>query len=252
MFPFKSMTSFFLRFALIYVVLLLPWPGVEGAYAHFFQAGGNFLFASFGSQGLVLFQPHVETNRQEDTLISFTKQELVNEKREAHAGRGFTDSRYAGYMETIFLLALILATPIRRKRWSLFWGLILIHAFIAFRVALLLLYFFNSYPPVSFFELSPFWDGILSLAYQVFGPDNLNFGLIISVLIWIVVSFRRAEWAKIRQKLDFAAKKAIPPNSHPALTGMPARLGSPLASHRGEKNIRNGNKVPIPRSSGQA
>lgn len=207
MFRFKSMTSFFLRFALIYVVLLLPWPGVEEAYAHFFQTGGNLLFASFGSQGVVFFQPHVSTNRQGDTLISFTKRELLDEAGKAHAGRGFTDSRYAGYMKTIFLLALIFATPIPRKRWSLFWGLILIHALIAFRVALLLLYFFNSYPPVSFFELSPFWDESLSLAYQLFGPDNLNFSLIIAVLIWLIVSFRRAEWGKMRQKPDFAAKK---------------------------------------------
>jgi hypothetical protein len=110
-------------------------------------------------------------------------------------------------MYTAFLIALILATPIplSRKAWALFLGMILIHVFIASQLALRLFHAFNN-EPLSVFTLNPFYGRVLSMANQAFAV-NATFGFVVCVFIWILVSFRRRDWAMIQELYARGKKK---------------------------------------------
>ena len=193
----KQVIRFLCLFAVAYGILM-GWPGFGTAYSTFYRAGAAFLFGSFGSRGIVRFRHLPEDNLKNYIKISFYDRSI----RDKNAGlipimQLRYGIRHCDYMYVAFMSALIVAGPIswKRRGWALFWGLILIQVFIAFRLALLVLFAFNSKSP-SMFALKPFWNSILSLFANVFAMD-VFFGFAIAISIWILVSFRREDWSKI-------------------------------------------------------
>ena len=71
----------------------------------------------------------------------------------------------------------------------------LIHAFIILKLAVVVIYGLNR-EPLSLIVLSLFWKRVLILALTAF-ILNLTFGLVVTVFIWLLVSFGREDWAKI-------------------------------------------------------
>ncbi|MHC4355759.1 MAG: hypothetical protein ACYS0H_23920 [Planctomycetota bacterium] len=191
----KGVIRFFCLFLLVFGLLMAPWPLLGRAYTRFYSAGAALLFGSFGSTGIVSFEPLSDSKH--DLHVT-----LYNRARRAPDG-GVTriqtrhNSRHAGYMYAVFLAALILATPIaaKRKGWALFWGMILIHGFIAAKLSLRLAHAFNN-RPLSMFALSPFYRRVLSITQQAVAV-NVTFGFVVCVFVWILVSFRRRDWANI-------------------------------------------------------
>lgn len=194
----KGIIRFFCLFLLVFGLLMAPWPRLGRAYTRFYSTSAAFLFGSFGSKGIVRFEPLSDS--EYDLNVS-----LYNRARPGPDGgiagiQTRHNSRLAGYIYVAFLTALILATPIpwRRKGWALFWGIILIHGLVASRLALRILYAFNN-KPLSMFALNPFCNRVLSITHQAFAV-NVTFGFIVCVFIWILVSFRRRDWVKIVSK----------------------------------------------------
>jgi hypothetical protein len=191
----KGMTRFFCLFLLAFGLMMAPWPRVGRAYTRFYSAGASVLFGSFGSTGVVRFEPLSDS--EYDMHVT-----LFNRARPGPGGgvariQTRHNSRHAGYMYVAFLTALILATPIpwKRKAWALFWGMILIHGFVALQLLLRISHAFNS-KALSMFVLSPFCSRVLSTAHQAFAV-NATFGFVVCVFVWILVSFRRRDWVKI-------------------------------------------------------
>jgi hypothetical protein len=194
----KGIIRFFCLFLLVFGLLMAPWPRLGRAYTRFYSTSAAFLFGSFGSKGIVRFEPLSDS--EYDLNVS-----LYNRARPGPDGgiagiQTRHNSRLAGYIYVAFLTALILATPIpwRRKGWALFWGIILIHGLVASKLALRILYAFNN-KPLSMFALNPFCKRVLSITHQAFAV-NVTFGFIVCVFIWILVSFRRRDWVKIVSK----------------------------------------------------
>ena len=191
----KGIIRFFCLFLLAFGLLMAPWPRLGRAYTRFYSAGAAFLFGSFGSAGIVRFEPSSDSEHYMNIA-------LYNRARPGPAGgmaaiQTRHNSRRAGYMYVAFLAALILATPIRwrRKGWALFWGMILIHGFVAAQLALRIFHAFNN-KALSMFVLSPSGNRVLSIAHQAFAV-NATFGFVVCVFVWILVSFRRRDWVKI-------------------------------------------------------
>lgn len=192
----KRVIVHFGLFVLVYGLLMVPWPGLQSAYAKFYRAGAAFLFGRVGAKGIVRFVP--ANDPYYDTNIVFYNRDVVRKD-----GRMITDiqvphpTRYAGYMHTALLVALIGATPVswRRKGWALLWGMILLYGFIILKVALLVI---NPYTMgmLTQYQLSPFWERVLYIVTIVF-VTNLTTGWVVTVFIWILVSFRREDWSRI-------------------------------------------------------
>ncbi len=192
----KRIISFFCLFVLVYGLLIAPWPGLGTAYSKLYRAEASFLFGSFGPTGVVCFRE----SHNSDYVINV---DLYNRARRDKDGkvvglRTSHDIREDGYIYTVFMVALILATPIswKRKGWALFWGLIFIHCFIALKLAFRLLYAFNNEPQLSLFVLNPFWKCLLATAHGEFAV-SVTFGFIVCFFIWILVSFRREDFAAL-------------------------------------------------------
>ena len=185
----KRVVRFFCLLALFYGLLDAPWPGLQERYSAAYRAAGNYLFGSFGSDGVVRFQPRPSGQVRVDT-------DVILARRDSNMGRAVTQTpRRLGYLPTAEVIALIVATPIpwARRCWALLWGLILVHAFIVLRMAITLLHHFEGDVPCSLYELSPFWSETLYGAYEIIvrSPDP---SFLVPVFIWAVVSFRRNDW----------------------------------------------------------
>ncbi len=193
--PLRILSRFLITATVIFVVLILPWPGLRSFYAAGYRSGVDLLFRDFGKGGLVAVLPGHESgipppdgDRHKDTVMICLKQDVeVKEKVLAV----FTDSWLTAYLPTAKLIALVLATPIAwHRRWSaLFFGLILLYGFVAARVGLLLLYAYSTPSPYRLYEPAAFWMGVLSWLREnlALSTSALFLG---PVLIWVLVTLR--------------------------------------------------------------
>lgn len=198
----KPLMAFVCRVLLIYALLMAPWPGLEEAYRHLFSVSNSFLLGSFGSEGIVYFEPILEPTGRLDTMLTLTNHDQLR-REDGLFGVAWVSSRYSSYMAIAFVMALILSTPIptRRQAWALLWGLLLIHGFVIFKLTILILCTYKQHTDISPFVFSPFWANVLDILHTMIA-NNFNLSLLIPVPIWILVSFRSQEWEMILQKLD--------------------------------------------------
>ncbi len=191
----KQIIKFFCLFVLVYGLLMAPWPGLRTAYSRFYRASAASLFGSFGSKGIVHFRQSGNVEYDTDVLI-FNRDRVKDNGGPVVVQLGI-NSRYGGYMSTVFLIALVAATPIfwRRKGWAMVWGMILMHSFVSLKILISILYHFAN-KPLSLFVLNRFWTQVLFITDRWFNL-TLTFDFVVSFVIWVLVSFRREDWSKI-------------------------------------------------------
>jgi hypothetical protein len=190
----RRVIRFVVLLVVVYGSLMACWPVLGKGYSRLYRTGANFLFGSFGSKGIVEF-------RESNEAVYDIEVRLYNVEHKEQNGamkgiRIWQSSRHAGYMETAFLAALVIATPmpIRRKALALFCGLLLVHGFFVIMIAIYITKAFSS-EPLSLFAIDEFWKQIL---YRVDGyVIDTACGFIVSIFIWVLVSFRRGDWAAI-------------------------------------------------------
>jgi len=172
-----------------------PWLGFGKAYSRLYLAGASALFKSFGSKGVVLFNK--SDDAEFDIDIRLYNKAQADKNGHVPIIKTRHTSRHDGYMYITFMTALILASPIswKRKLWALLTGLILIHGFIALKLWIRLLHAFST-KPLCLFTPSSFWRRMLNIAHQQF-IVNISFGFVVSIFIWILVSFRREDLSRI-------------------------------------------------------
>ena len=168
------------------------WPVLGRVYSKFYCAGANFLFGKFGSKGIVQFSESKEAGK--DIEVRLYNSERRNKNGAIVGVKKTHSSRRDGYIYAAFLVALTAATPIsvKRRMWVLLWGLALIHCYIALKLTLRLIVDFNR-EPIRLFTISPLWERTFYTFYQQF-IANVNFGFVVAIFIWILVSFRREDW----------------------------------------------------------
>ena len=174
---------------------MICWPAVGDVYSRLHRAGATFVLGSFGPNGIVEFKKL--NGAGNDVEVRFYNTALKDERGRVMSASASYNCRVDVYMYMAFLIALIVATPIpiRRKLWALLWGGILIHCFIFLRLAGHIFEQFSR-EPLCLFTISPFWQRTFDILYQQF-IVNVNFGFVVAVFIWILVTFRREDWSKI-------------------------------------------------------
>ena len=201
MWPRDRTVGFVLKLLLLYGLLAAPWPGVRGAYSVAYRAAANLVFGSFGG-GVVRFRASPSGREEMDAEI------VIRNRRSPVAGTTPHNSRMTGYLPTAEVIALILATPIPwPRRWrALLWGVVLVHGFVALRLVITLLHWFSVEEPWALYDPSPFWGNVLSTLFEfaVLAPTCT---FLVPALIWILVTFRRSDWATI---VENAPRKSPP------------------------------------------
>jgi hypothetical protein len=83
--------------------------------------------------------------------------------------------------------------PWSRRRWALFWSLVLIHVFIVLRITLtLLVNGFAADKKYALFHPGPFWSDVLAWSESVFLADP-TVSFVVPVAVWFVVALPRSE-----------------------------------------------------------
>ncbi len=198
MLPLKRISGVALRCMVYYGLLVAPWPGVMDGYRAFFRAGGNFLFHSFGSAGSVSFEAIPSHDHAKDTTLVLTKQTVTPSGPRTVRGEMDIKCVYIGYRPTAFLVALVLAAPVPwpRRLWALMWGLVLVNAFVAFRVTLQLLDAFSGPNLLALFSLGRSWKITLKILVLIFfRAPEMHY--IVPAFIWIMVTFRRGDLRRL-------------------------------------------------------
>lgn len=183
--------------AVIYLILLIPWPGLAPVYVSGVCALGNGMLGTFTADGRVTFETH--PNKPWTCMQTLYARDSVN------AGRREHDTRQ-DYLAAAVLIALTLATPVsrRRKALSLGIGLALIHVFLIFRIWLGLVDAFSD-EQLGMIHLAPSLKYSLSLAVLMLSGSS-EASYIVPFVIWILVTFRRSDW----QRLGFPSAAPTP------------------------------------------
>jgi len=191
----RSLVRFVWRFALIFVLLIIPWPGWNKTYDHYFRALGELAFSRDDNKRLVRFTAPPEQPGHPELTTQMT---LGNRDLMGANGTGLgevvdLDTRSIGWVPTALTASLILATPIRwrRKAWAMFWGLLLVHGFILFSLQM---WIWNEEPELSLLTLSPLAKQIVDDT-QYLLITQLGASFSVPVLIWLLVSFRREDFS---------------------------------------------------------
>ena len=192
MVPRKLIIGFLWRFALGYGLLIVPWPGFNESYARYFRALGQMVFAQESGPRFVRFEAVPgELRHSLDTRIALANRAVLDALGSGPVRYLELDTRGIGWVPTALLLALVLATPVpwRRRVWALFFGVIAIHGFILFSVAV---YLWNNSTDLGLLTLTPFWkqttDGLEETLITQMGA-----GFVVPVLLWIAVTLRRQD-----------------------------------------------------------
>lgn len=190
--PTRRIARFALRFALAYGLLVLAWPVVRPLYRPFYCMLGNVLFE--GGEASARF---VALDTADDLDIQIL---LAKRDPPPVTGRMKNSSRLAGYMPTVSLVAFLLASPIswKRRRRALLLGLVLVTAFVAFRMAIPIRGNFSNPDGLQVYHPGAFGKWAHGIADRALVSAPASW-FVVPLLIWILVAFRRQDWELVSE-----------------------------------------------------
>lgn len=123
MLNYRPAAGVFLRFCVVFGLLLYPWPGLREGVQSLFHAELKGLSGVFLPRMFVRVEPFVDPDhRSIDTLVQMADPRTRQPDGSANVKGISLDSRSVGWIPQVMLLALIAATPgswVRRVRASL-------------------------------------------------------------------------------------------------------------------------------------
>jgi len=205
---------FVIRFALAYVLLILPWPGFHAAYSDYFRAFGGMVFAEQTERSEITFETARDSPRRDQTRVVIVNKALMNYDGSGPVRNLEFDAHSVGWRPIALLTALIFATPIssRRRIRALVFGTLGIHVFLLLFLVVGIWSEANELPLAIFAPVTPFWKEVATGARRLLISQ---IGLFLPVLVWGVVTFRRDDMIGL-----LAARYAsIPPLKNTVVNG---------------------------------
>lgn len=190
----RAIARFVVLLGLSYTALMLPLPLLRPTYARCFCACNETVLGSSVRGGAVRFFRAEEPS-------DFLDCRMILRNRNTRNTLGVTFGSGVGYVPAAFLTALLISTPvpIRRKAGAFLWGILLVHATVSLTLYLQVVSLFGSVPDIATISLSKFSQKLLAELTRLvlFAPF---FSMALAIFVWIVVTFRRADFAKILEK----------------------------------------------------
>ena len=187
----RPIFGFLLRFAVVFGLLIAPWPGWNEGYAQYLRAFGQWAFSQDDGPRVVVFTANDAPGNTLDTRLSLGNRELLDAAGRGLIKRTEINTRSIGWVPTALTIALVMATPVRwlRRILALGAGLVWVHVFIFFSLQT---WIWNNSSDVSLLTLSHFWKAVADeLAYAFMNQLGISFT--VPVLIWILVTFKRQD-----------------------------------------------------------
>lgn len=199
----KSLLKFLLIFAVSYAVLLVAANFMDTYYANSYRWFGKVFFENYGEKGFLQFFPVEEktTYRLSTKVVIFNKDQIQVARQTGQAtvkgAEFFVSSWYNGLLPDILLLSLIIASPVpwKRKLFAALVGLILFDLFILLKWKLAIAWEISQNP---WLELPTKNPDLVKTGYEIF-VRNIETTIILPVLIWVVVTFRKKDFNRLRK-----------------------------------------------------
>ena len=194
----KTLLLFLLKAALIYGLLAIPLSFYDETYGKFYRACGKTLFDTFRGDGFAKFE---DGPAREITQVGIGNYALVRPDNTAMVFAFAINTRYLGYLPTILLICLILASPVpwKRKIVALMIGFLLVTCLIMFKqwIELLVICEQNSWLKLT--DFSPTQKKMLDFGNKVLSKNSSTI-LYFVVAIWLLITFRLDDVRPVKKK----------------------------------------------------
>jgi len=193
---------FLLLFAVIYSIFLVlgVFAGGRTYYQKAFRSMGESIFGSYGEHGIVKFMD-VEKSKENTynpefhTMILMGNQQqaqkAMREKKNVTVSKTYINDYFIGFLPTMTLLALLLATPmdIKRKLVVILIGLVAITLIVILRQWVLVVTDMTNNPALELVTSSKSKVKFLIGLKRVF-VTNIVVTMMIPFLLWGMIAFR--------------------------------------------------------------
>jgi hypothetical protein len=194
----NPLPGFLVRLAVIYALLIVPWPGFREGYGRYLQVLGQAVLGTDRGRPQVRFETVPATERRGlDLRVALAHPERVDVRGMVPVQYLDLDSRGIGWVPTALTLALIAATPVpwRRRGWALLAGLLAVQAYVLACLAV-----GASHAAAGFSPAAPatLWTQVIAALDETL-VTQMGASFVVPVLIWILVTLRRQDLVRWRQ-----------------------------------------------------
>lgn len=184
----KTLWLFLLKAALLYGLLSAPVPAFDKAYGDFYRGLAKKVFGKFRETGFVIF------SEMKDPAMTHTN--LGNYKVPKPDGSFDTaaidiNTRILGYLPTILLISLVIASPVgfRRKMIALALGIFLTMLLILFKHWISLIWLAQQTPWLQLANYTCWKLSVLTFTNTFISSSSFTVAYFV-IAIWLLVTFR--------------------------------------------------------------
>lgn len=208
----RQVAGFGLRAALLYGLLIAPWPGLIESYGSFYRAVVQIAIAPADPERSILVRRYRPNQPLTATVMDTEVLHRLPERKRWRPGlvRSIRSSRSTGYMPTALVVALILATPVswRRRASALGIGVLLVTIFVATMPAFQIYADFE--PERRHFLIGQLpW---LKAPWRAFLRALTRCSLsmvpyyLVPTLLWLLLVFKPQDWLPLAERLRAGAR----------------------------------------------
>jgi hypothetical protein len=209
---YKTLLIFFLKAIVIYLLLTAPFPFYDNMYGKFYRSCGKVFFDRFHGTGIARFSPGNENRITRLDVGNVTQLDANNQLKTAWVN---TETRGFGYLPSVLLVSLVLASPVswRRKIIALIIGLTLVSLMVMFRLWFQILYLCEQYPWLNLYNFGETQKKIIEYAYQTI-VIPINMVLYFVIIVWLLVTFRKEDLKWFSKTKNQTPLQKVSPYSH--------------------------------------
>jgi hypothetical protein len=184
----KTLLLFLLKAVIIYGLLAAPLSLYDDAYGKVYRKVAEVFFSSFRDNGFVKIR---ETKDPATSHLNVGNNALIHPDGTSETAALDVNTRYLGYVPTILLIALVLASPVswKRRLLALALGLVLVTLLVMFKQWISLLWLCEQHPFLQLTNFTGTGKKLLTF-FNTFISITSSSVLYFVVAIWLLVTFR--------------------------------------------------------------
>ena len=187
MFRTKTIILFFVKAIVIYLFLSASFQFYDVFYGNLYSKSNQWIFDRFNHYGFIKLVPKDKPSLSTFYVGNYTQ---IKADGKVHCAIYELNTRHFGYLPTILLISLILASPVNWKRMliALFIGIILISGFAILKQWIYILHICIEKPWLMLYEFSESRKHFIEHIFNSYVSPTAP-SLVLTVIIWILVTF---------------------------------------------------------------
>lgn len=184
----KTLLLFLLKATVIYGLLAAPISVYDETYGKVYRKVAEVFFTKFRENGFTRFR---EWKEPAQTHVNLGNSTMIRPDGTSRVAFTDVNTRYLGYMPTILLISLVLASPVpwKRKLIALVAGLILVTLLVMFKQWIALLWLSEQSQWLQLTNFSGTTLKVFNFTNTIIS-DSASTVLYFVVAIWLLVTFR--------------------------------------------------------------